>query len=807
MALAPAAPLVPSVPDRASLVVVSDDNYPPYIFRDAEGQLKGILPEQWALWSHKTGIKVDLRAMDWSAAQELMRQGQADVIDTIFRTPERERLYDFTPPYAEIKVPVYVHRNLGGIADVSSLRGFTIGVKSGDAVVSYLATQGISDLKLYPSYEAIVLAAKAREIKIFSVDQPAAIYFMYKHGLEEQFREALVLYTGQFHRAVQKNRSGTLKLVQAGFQKITPGEYRAIADKWIGVPFSWSSILRKFILVILLVLAVVVLLAAGNLVLRHRIHVRTAELRRALGELQQSQTYFEQVFNSINDGLFVHDAATGRILDVNQRTCEMLGYTRDELLNLDVDRLSDGTPPYDGATARERMQRARTGTPQIMEWKSRHRDGHVFWTEVNIRNVQIGADERLIVSVRDIADRRQTEDERLRYERRLQQSQRLESLGLLAGGIAHDFNNLLMAIIGNIDLALQKIPANSAVGDELKEAARAAKRTADLVQQMLAYSGKGHFHVKPLQLDTAIRETMPMLQGSVLRNAQVQIAGPATLPAILADETQIHQVIMNLVINAAEAMEGRPGKLSVIAETLEASADKPIRVWPHDVLPPGRYVYLEVTDRGAGIEPGLLDKIFDPFFSTKFMGRGLGLAAVLGIVRGHNGAIQVESQLGRGTTFRVFFPVHEASNAPQAASSPAEEPTERITWNGETVLVVDDEATVRETATKLLKHLGLHVICAESGEAALHLYQEQAGRVRAIILDLTMPGLDGTETYTALRQLDPAVPVIISSGYAEEDVLLRFEGVGPKVFIQKPYTLKNLRAVVTRILPPAPRAS
>ncbi|HPJ56934.1 MAG TPA: transporter substrate-binding domain-containing protein, partial [Kiritimatiellia bacterium] len=201
--LLPAAPRAAPPPVR-EITVVSDDNYPPYIFRDADGVLRGILPDQWKLWETKTGVRVHLQAMDWAEAQRVMREKRADVIDTIFRTPEREQLYDFTPPYARIRVPVFTHRSLGGIADPSSLRGFTIGVKVGDSVIGILAGHGIDSLREYPSYEAIVQAAREDELRVFSVDEPAAVYYLYKFGIEDQFRSSFVLYTGEFHRAVHK---------------------------------------------------------------------------------------------------------------------------------------------------------------------------------------------------------------------------------------------------------------------------------------------------------------------------------------------------------------------------------------------------------------------------------------------------------------------------------------------------------------------------------------------------------------------------------------------------------------------------
>ena len=796
---------------RTPVTVVLDDNYPPYIFRDADGHLQGILPDQWALWERKTGVKADLQAMDWSEAQRVMREGRADVIDTIFRTPEREQLYDFTPPYAQIEVPVFADKDLGGITDVSSLQGFTVGVKAGDAVIENLTNHGIHSLKEYPSYEAIIQAAKNEEIKVFSVDQPAAIYYLYKYGVADEFRRSFVLYTGEFHRAVQKDRSDLLALVENGFRKISPREHRTIEQKWMGTPFLLRTALREWAPWLMLVATVLLLLAIVNVVLRRQVHARTAELRRTLETLRQSleerkqaeaklrasHEYFAGMFNAINDGLQVLDIQTGRLLDVNQRMCELFGYSREEALAGGIGLLFADAPPYALKDAERWLQKARTEGPQIFEWMAKHRDGHLFWVEVNLREVKLGPDDRLIVTVRDITDRKAAEEERLRFDRQIQESQKLESLGLLAGGIAHDFNNLLTAILGNIDLALLDIPRASTARDDLLTAMSATRRAAELAQQMLAYSGKGRFVIERVDVPAAIREIVQMLKASISKSADLRIRFPETLPEIEVDATQLRQVIMNLVINASEALENQPGTIDISASVVEGQAAPAFQLWPHRPLPPGSYLRIEVADSGIGMPPDVLDKIFDPFFSTKFIGRGLGLPAVLGIVRGHKGAIQVDSIPGKGTTFRVFFPASPARASD--ASAPAPAPAART--EAGLILLVDDEPGVRETASKLLARLGFQVLCAADGGQAIALFRGQAPRISGVILDLTMPNLDGVQTLAELRLIRADIPVIISSGYSEQDVLHRFAGMQLSGFIPKPYTLDGLRTALARSLP------
>ena len=632
------------------LVVALDNNYPPYSFLDADGGLKGILPDQWALWEKKTGAKVVLQAMEWSKAQQFMREGKADVLDTVFLTPERAQLYDFTPPYARIQVPIYTHKTLTGIGDVDSLKGFTIGVKAGDAVIGNLASHGIDTLQEYPSYEAIVQAAKNQEIRVFSIDQPAAIFYLYKNGIANEFNESMVLYTGEFHRAVRKNRTDLLNLVQSGFGRISPREYRAIERKWMGSPFLLREVARQWGLYLLLLLAGILALAAINAILSFHVRAKTADLRA-------SREYFASVFDSINDALFIHDAETGQVLDVNRRMLDMYGYaSREEALATGIGMMSAGAPPYSLADAHQWMRMACAEGPQIFEWNARHRDGHAFWVEINVRHVQIGPDSRLIVSVRDISDRKAAEEERRTCERRMLEAQKLESLGLLAGGIAHDFNNLLAAIMGNLDLALMALPKESPVRDDILAAEVSTKRAAELIQQMLAFSGQSRFVIESVDVAAMLHRTMQMIRTSMPPQAAVQLHVPPALPAIEADEGQVRQVIMNLVANAVDSMENRPGAIELSAGVLDSHQLPALPLWPHAALPPGTYVHIDVKDAGAGIPSDQLGKIFEPFYSTKFTGRGLGLPAVLGIVRGHKGAIQVETAPGKGSTFRVLFP-------------------------------------------------------------------------------------------------------------------------------------------------------
>jgi len=393
----------------------------------------------------------------------------------------------------------------------------------------------------------------------------------------------------------------------------------------------------------------------------------------------------------------------------------------------------------------------------------------------------------------DISERKNNEEQRIALEKQLLHAQKLESLGVLAGGIAHDFNNLLMAIIGNVDLALLKLPKESPVVDNLHQVEKAAARAADLANQMLAYSGKGTFIIQSLDLNFLITEMLHMLLASISKKVVLRQDLTPDIPTVDADATQIQQILMNLVINASEAIGDKSGVIAIKTGCMECNRRYLNDVWLDENIAEGRYVYFEVSDTGCGMDKDTLDKIFDPFFSTKFTGRGLGMAAVLGIVRSHKGAIKVYSEPNKGTNFKVLLP---AGSKPITIFNYDSEP-ETLKLNG-TVLLVDDEETVRGIGTDLLREIGFAVLTACDGRDALDVLSKHP-EIDLVLLDLTMPAMDGEQCFRELKQIRPELKVIMSSGYNEQEVIQKFVGKGLNGFIQKPYKLNVLRDVLSKV--------
>ncbi|MCA9934251.1 MAG: response regulator [Ardenticatenaceae bacterium] len=412
-----------------------------------------------------------------------------------------------------------------------------------------------------------------------------------------------------------------------------------------------------------------------------------------------------------------------------------------------------------------------------------------IWTDVLTENGHriVQKDVVLGVSV-DITERRQA-------EAALRQAQKLESLGVLAGGVAHDFNNLLVAILGQTSLALVRLPPESPARTSIEKATRAAERAADLTRQLLAYSGRGHFQIHPLNLNDIIRENLHLFEVAVPKSVQLRSELATNLPLVIADAGQIQQVIMNLILNGAEALGEKPGAVTVVTgvQTMTASDGSQWQI-TGEKLPPGNYVTLEVHDNGRGMDMDTKQRIFDPFFTTKTTGRGLGLAAVLGIVRGHRGGIRVYSEVSKGTSFKVLLPVIEEEYAVEDETAVTPNP---VTAH---ILVVDDEQPVRETIADMLETAGFSVTLAANGRQGLDLYRENQEAVDLVLLDLSMPGLSGEETFRELLKINPQVSVILSSGYSETEATRRFAGSGLTGFLQKPYSTDVLIEKVRQYL-------
>lgn len=486
---------------------------------------------------------------------------------------------------------------------------------------------------------------------------------------------------------------------------------------------------------------------------------------------------------------------SGVPLFVNRAFVELTGY---DLEGLREHGLSDIIVDRAVAAAVEEAGRSPEG-----QWQGdldlQAYDGTELPVQLRIDRVRNDAGESIgqIRLYTDLRPRRRAEEERRRLDAQLFEAQKLESIGVLAGGIAHDFNNLLTAMLGHANLIRLDMPLDSPLRESVEQIEVAAMRAAELSRQMLAYAGRGKFITQEVQLSRLVAEMARLLKTAVVKTAVLRLNLSDSLPPITGDVTQLRQVVMNLITNASDAIGEHEGEIVLRTDVMVADVERLASYRTVEPLAPGTYVLLEVRDTGTGMDAATMARMFEPFFSTKFVGRGLGLAAVQGIVRSHGGALRVESAPGQGTTISVIFPV--TASAPQLPPPPAAEPGRGA---GQVVLVIDDDAAVRFLVQRILERGGYTVLAAEDGHVGVELLRAHGEAIAVVLLDLTMPRMSGLETHKALVGLRPGLPVLLCSGYSEEEALANFANLGLAGFVQKPFRTKELLAAIERALAP-----
>lgn len=523
---------------------------------------------------------------------------------------------------------------------------------------------------------------------------------------------------------------------------------------------------------------------------------RLLKERRALVDsLRTSERRYRLLFDSLINAYALHEMITDadgkpldyRFLEVNPAFERLSGISSEGLVGRTVREVM---PDIDHVWIQAYGRVVETGEPVTLTDFAASLGKHY---EVVAFRPEPG---QFAVLFHDVTDRVEAERERERLARQAFESQKLESLGVLAGGIAHDFNNLLVGILGNASLALEDLPPEHPVTACLKDIEVAAQRAAGLSRQLLAYSGRGRFVVEPTDLSALIEEMGHLLEASVQKSISLRYLFERDLKSVMADASQLRQLVMNLVLNAAQAIGEKSGIITISTSMMECDERYLAGTVGAADLMEGPYVFLEVSDTGCGMTADIKDKMFEPFFSTKREGRGLGLSAVLGIVRAHGGAMRVYSEVDRGTTFKILLPTCE-----DVARQKGRRPDSKPTWKASgTILVVDDEPSVRQFARRCLQRWGFDVLSAEDGREALAIYERHRDIIKVVLLDMMMPHMGGEKTFTELRRIDPNVRVVLSSGYNEQDAVQRFAGRGLAGFIQKPYQVQKLLEVIRGIV-------
>jgi PAS domain S-box-containing protein len=914
-----------------------DDDYPPFVFKDAEGHLKGILPDEWHLWAQKTGIHVTISAMDWAQAMQRMQAGDFDVIDTIFRNAKRDRFYDFTKSYVKIEVPVFFRSDISGIHGVDDLKGFVVAVKAGDNAINVLRSHGITHLLEFKTYKAIVEAARDHKVNVFVIDKPPAYYYLYKFGINDQFRMTSPLYSGAFHRAVHKGQTRLLQVVENGFAKISKDEYRDIEKRWYGAPII-SQGAKRFLLIASSVLAIILLgLFVWVWLLRRIVFQRTASLQSEIESrgqkeklLKESEDRFRTLFDNSNEAIFIHELPSGKIVDVNQTMCRMYGYGYEEVINSDDEnRFGAGFSPYTNEEALKWIHLAMAGKPQMFEWLTKDKAGRLFWVEVTLRLLTIGGTERVIATIReinarklaeealqnsrakldaalssmadavfisdsegnlidfneayarfhrfqtkedcikekdhifkmvhlsqedgslvpleswpvnralqgetvtnaeyiirrldsgetwvgsysfgpirdsqgaiigsvivarDVTEVKKNEEARKKLELELKQVQKMEAIGQLAGGVAHDFNNMLAVIMGHVELAMYGIDTEHPLYGNLKEIQNAAKRSAKIIRQLLAFARKQTVIPQVINLNTTVEGMLRMLRRLIGEDITLIWKPGADLWLVFIDPSQVDQILANLCVNARDAI---PDRGTIAVETQNCRIDNEFCREHADAVP-GDYVTLTVRDTGTGISQEALVHIFEPFYTTKGIGKGtgLGLATVYGAVKQNNGFVTIESNAGKGAVFTTYFP--KCTQTETLVEK--EKMLPPIEGNQETILLVEDEAATLNMASKMLEGLGFTVLAAGTPGDALMLARESAGPIHLLLSDVIMPEMNGKELAEEIIKIRPTIKCLFMSGHTADIITRRGLLNEGQSFIEKPFSNYNLATKIRSVL-------
>ncbi len=779
-----------TITGRPLVVVGVDREFPPYSFVDSQGRIAGFTVDLTRAIADVMTFDIELRAGTYEEIIEALERGEVDVIPHLSASEELEKRFAFTLPHLEVSDAIFVRADGTGVSTEGHLRDRQTLVWQAGAVERQLQENrivgnilpeaslpetmrrlaaGEGDCALVPHFTGLQLA---RDLKLSNLRIAGPPLDSYSRSLSFAVRIE--------DRELLENLDEGLTLVT------TTDRYPQLYNAWFGVQEAGISdaVLRRWLLWVSLPLLILILLAvAWSASLRRTVARRTAELK-------ESEERLQGILDNAPMMIYMK-AADGRYLLVNRQFEKLVGRQRHQMR---------------GATDSEIFT-----PPQVAELRAR--DAQVLTSGKLFRCEEVfptAGGDRIFLSVRfplhhadgsvhavcaisaDVTEQKQAERDRQKLEAQMQQTQKLESLGVLAGGIAHDFNNLLMGILGNTGMVRQELEPGSDAHARLSDVESAGRRAAELCKQMLAYSGKGRFVVKPLDLSKLVEEMAHLLRASITKKSEFRQELATNLPAFEADATQIRQVVMNLMTNASEALDDEPGVITLRTGVMECDESYLKQTYLAEELAAGSYVFLEVTDTGSGMDPETRERIFDPFFSTKFVGRGLGLAATLGIVRGHSGALEVDSMPDEGTTFRVLFP---ASDLP-SPTAPARTPDQLPTNGDATILVVDDEDLVRSVARRVLERAGYRVLTAGDGQEGLEVFERHAEDIALVLLDLTMPRMNGDETMREMRRVKHDVRVLLSSGYNEHEATEEITAPELAGYIQKPYVAAALLSKV-----------
>ncbi len=757
----------------------------PVVFQDQNGTGAGIYSDILAEIGRQENWEIVYIPGSWNDGLQRLETGEVDLVTSIAYSPARDQKYDYSQEAVlNIWGEVYIAPNTE-VQSLLDLKGAKVAVMKGDI-------NGQNFKRLAASFELqcsyMELASHHEVLGVVKDGDVVAgvvpnVYGTYHAPTMGLVKTSIVFdaFSVYFAAAEGKNQHilSTIDTYLNKWKTDRQSPYHRILEYWLSGGHAQALLPTWLIWLLVIVGTASLLFALWVRVLKVQVAARTRDLL-------ESEERYRGIFNSTTDAIFIHEVDTGAILDVSDSVQEMFGYSRAEVKQISVESLSLGEPPYSGQEAGNFIRAAEQGEPQLFNWRSRRKDGSLFWSEVGLRGFSIGDDRLVSAVVRDVSDRKKLEEQ-------VMQSQRMEAMGTLAGGIAHDFNNILGAIIGYAELAELGLEDKEQAQEDIGQVLKAANRAKELVRQILTFARKRQDKKQPIQISLIVKEALKLLRSSIPTTIDIQ-QDLKSQSYVEAEPTQIHQVVMNLCTNAYHAMEEKGGVLYVALQDVEM--DREIKGKKCN-LPAGSYLRLAVSDTGEGMDESTQARIFEPYFTTKGVdkGTGLGLAVVHGIVESHRGGIYLYSEPENGTTFHVYFPVCRVGEVvePDNARVPPAHGTERV-------MVVDDEQALRSYCQAALEQYGYKVVAFAHPKEALAEFEQHPDSYQLIITDMTMPGCTGLELINKIKQKRPQIPTIICSGFSEKLRQLNQKEQPFDAYCEKPLSTSELLATTRRVL-------
>lgn len=784
--------------DNKVLVDASSNNFPPVNFLNEEGNLTGFGLELADAVAREAGIEIThIHSNRWVDVLRWLESGKADFIHDTGYTKDRDRFLDYSNPIIEMPEVIFVRQNRWDINELDSLKGMKVACVRKHITHLYLQNFPKIECQLVETPIQGIYELAAGKVDAFIYPKQIAMYMIQNLRLSDKIKiVGSPLRTLKWSMVVKEGNKEVLSLLNEGLQKVrASGEYDRIYNKWWGKKLfaGYTKGELQTISGLAAVLSAIFVLSLTLLYFNFKLRKDKTHLKNTVSELflkdealKESEEKYRQLFQMESDAIFIIENATGFILEVNTAASVIYGYTREEFLerkNIDISAEPDKT-----------RKSAESGEEVIPVRYHRKKDGTVFPVEITATHMTWQGREVHIAAVRDITFRIKAEEEKAKIEEQYQQAQKMEAVGTLAGGVAHDFNNLLQAINGYSEILLLEKTESDPEYETVLNIRKAGARAAQLVKQLLLFSRKMEIERRPVNLNLEVENARKLLERTIPKMVDIKVRSGNGLWVVKADPVQMEQILLNLGINASDAM---PDGGELVIETENVVLDES-NAKNHIGAEPGRYVLLTVSDTGHGMDKHMVEHIFEPFYTTKEIGKGtgLGLASTYGIVRSHGGCITCYSEIGQGTVFRVYLPAIIQADADEREVIQAAQPK----GGDETILVVDDEKPIRDFASQALKKFGYTVATASSGEEAIEIYTDHSREIELIIMDIGMPGIGGYKCLKEILKIDSEAKIIIASGYSVNGQVGKSLEAGAAGYVGKPYQLKDLLEKVRSVL-------